>query len=77
MPTQPAKPRATERDDPHRKFENAICQLQETKPLRLSQQPICSQRNALTGDLFCEKQALADAARALARLWNVYPVTIR
>jgi hypothetical protein len=77
MSTQPTKSPATERDDPHRTFETAICQLQQTKPLRLSQQPIFTRRDAVPTGPFSEKQALADAASALARLWNVSSVPIR
>jgi hypothetical protein len=74
MSRQLTKPRATERDDPRRAFETAITQLQQTKPLLLSQQQIFTRRHAV---LFSEKQALSDAARALARLWNVSSVPIR
>jgi hypothetical protein len=77
MSKQPTKPPATERDDPRRAFETAICQLQQTKPLRLSQQPILTRRRTTPSDPFSEKQALADAANALAQLWNVSWVPIR
>jgi hypothetical protein len=70
-------PRALERDDPRQTFETAITQLQQTKPLRLSQQPILTRRHTVLSDPFSEKQALTDAARALARLWNVSSVPIR
>ena len=76
MSTQPTKPRAPERDDPHRMFDTAISELQHTRPLRLSQQKIFP-RPAVSSDQFAEKQALRDAARALARLWNVPSMPIR
>lgn len=77
MSTQPTKPRATERDDPRRMFESAISELQQTKPLRLSQKKIFTRRDAVPSGPLTEKQALRDAARALARLWNVSSVPIR
>lgn len=77
MSTQPTKPPTPERDNPHRTFETAICQLQRTKPLRLSQQPILTRRRAVGTDPSPEKQALVDAANALARLWNVSSVPVR
>ena len=77
MSTQPTKPPATERDDPRRRFETAISQLQQEGLLSPSQQPNSTRRHAVLSDPFSEKQALADAARALARLWNVSSVPIR
>jgi hypothetical protein len=77
MSTQPTKPPVTERDDPRRTFETAISQLQQEELLSPSQQPIFTRRHAVLSDPFSEKQALADAARALARLWNVPSAAIR
>ena len=77
MSTQPTKPRSTERDNSRRTFETAISQLQQKELLSLSQQPIFARRHAVLSDPFSEKQALADAARALARLWNVSSIPIR
>lgn len=76
MSTNPVKPRATERDDPRRRFETAISELQQKDLLRLSQKPIFARR-AVAGDRSSEKQAITDAARALARLWNVGSAPIR
>jgi hypothetical protein len=77
MSRQLTTPRATGRDDPHQMFETAITQLQQTKPLPLSQQPILTRPRTVLSEPFSEKQALANAARALARLWNVSQVPIR
>jgi hypothetical protein len=77
MSRQLTMPRVTERDDPRRTFETAITQLQQTKPLRLSQQPIFARPRPVLSDPSSEKQAVADAARALARLWNLPSVAIR
>lgn len=77
MSTQPTKPLTTEPDDPGRTFEIAISQLPQEELLSLSQQPIFTRRRAVRSDPVSEKQALADAAHALARLWNVSSVPIR
>jgi hypothetical protein len=77
MSTQPMKPRATERDDARRTFETALSQLQQRKLQSLSQQPIFTRDRAGSSDASSEKRVLADAARALARLWNVSSVPIR
>jgi hypothetical protein len=75
MSTNPVKPRATERDDPRRTFETAISELERKDLLSLSQKPIFARRAVDGGS--SEKQAITDAARALARLWNVSSVPIR
>lgn len=77
MSRQLTMPRVAERDDPRQTFETAITQLRQTKPLRLSQQPILARPRPAVSDPSSEKQAVADAARALARLWNVSSVAIR
>lgn len=77
MSTQPIKPRATERDDARRTFETALSQLQQGKLQTLSQQPIFARNRAVSSDPSSEKRVVADAARALARLWNVSSVPIR
>lgn len=76
MSTNPVKPSATEGDDPRRTFETAISELERKDLLSLSRKPIFARR-AVEGDRSSEKQAISDAARALARLWNVSSVPIR
>ena len=75
--TKPIKPHAQERDDPRRSFEIAISELQRRERPSKSQTPIAPRHNISGGDTHTEKQVLADAARALARLWNVSPALIR
>lgn len=77
MSTKPTMPRAAEPDDPRRTFEAAISQLQQREPLSPSQQPIFARRPAGASDPSSEKRVVADAARALARLWNVSSVPVR
>jgi hypothetical protein len=60
-------------------FETAMTQVQHggqsTNP---SQIPIAiRKRLKVRGDQATEKRALTDAARALARLWNVSPALVR
>lgn len=63
-------------DDPRRTFESAIAHLQGGK--NYSQTPIALRRRiTAVGDPGNEKRVLNDAARALARLWNVSPALIR
>jgi hypothetical protein len=65
-------------DDPRRSFESAIAQIQHRGERPLSQTPIADRgRPPMPGDPGAEKQALTDAARALARLWNVSPALVR
>ena len=65
-------------DDPQRRFESAIAQVQHRSKRPLSQRPIFDRaRAAVQGDPATDKQALTDAARALARLWNVSPALVR
>ncbi len=64
--------RAEAVDDPRRTFESAIAQIQQ--PERPSSQtPIFDRKRGPAA----EKQALTDAARALARLWKVSPALVR
>jgi hypothetical protein len=63
-------------EDPQRTFETAIALLQPGRnpkqtPIRLQNRP------ATVDDPATEKRAVADAARALAHLWNVAPSMIR
>src|SRR5579864_6124085 len=62
-------------EDPRRAFETAISQLQQGTAHRSpSQIPIGLQRHLHADeDPAAEKRMLSDAARALARLWNVSP----
>jgi len=64
-------------DDLRRTFETAVAQIQH-KPLKASQTPIVVRRRAtpLTEPAL-EKQALTNAARALAQLWNISPSLVR
>jgi len=65
-------------DDPRRTFENAIAQIQQRTERRLSQMPIFDRkRTPARSEPASEKQALTDAARALARLWKVSPALVR
>jgi len=63
-------------EDPRQTFEMAIATM---LPGRSSKQiPIGHQRRPATPeDPATEKRAVADAARALARLWNVAPSMVR
>ena len=68
-------------EDPRRTFESALANLQ-AGPIQVgrsySQTPIAVRsRKPIAGDPGAEKQVLNDAARALARLWNVSPALIR
>ncbi|HTS34757.1 MAG TPA: hypothetical protein VMH04_03735 [Candidatus Solibacter sp.] len=63
-------------DDPRRTFESAIAHLQAGRSC--SQTPIALRsRKTIVGDPGAEKRVLNDAARALARLWNVSTALIR
>ncbi len=66
-------------EDPRRAFETAISQLQQGISHRSpSQIPIGLQRQLhVEEDPAAEKRMLSDAARALARLWNVSPTLMR
>ena len=77
MFTKLPKPSEGEWDDPRRTFETAISELQQRVHSRKSQTPIAVRPNTGAGDSATEKQVLTDAARALARLWNVSPALIR
>jgi hypothetical protein len=71
----PAQPAA----DLRRTFESAIAQVQQgAKPLNRSKMPIFVRKQAVTPkSADAEKQALTEAARALAQLWNISPTLIR
>jgi hypothetical protein len=74
MSTMPTKPTfVAPVEDPRRTFESAIAQIQgRRRPL--AQTPIAVRpRTPLADDSAVEKRAVADAARALARLWKVSP----
>jgi len=75
MSTMPTKPTfAPPMDDPRRTFESAIAQIQHTGDRPRSQTPIAvHKRTAVPDAAASEKQAVADAARALARLWKISP----
>jgi hypothetical protein len=75
MPTKPAFVAPV--DDPRRTFESAIAQIQgRRRPF--AQTPIAVRpRTPLADDSAAEKRAVADAARALARLWKVSPAIVR
>jgi len=77
MFTKLTKSPAEERDDPRRTFETAISELQRRVHPRKSRTPIALRPNTPAGDSAAEKRVLTDAARALARLWNVSPALIR
>jgi hypothetical protein len=63
-------------EDPRRTFESAIAMMQPGRSPK--QTPIRLQyRAARPEDPATEKRAVADAARALARLWNVAPSMVR
>jgi hypothetical protein len=62
--------------DPRLAFESAIALLQPSRSP--SQTPIgWRNRTTTAADPTTEKRAVADAARALAQLWNVAPSRIR
>jgi len=69
-------PGVVEAADPRREFEKAISQLQQ-EPHGAAQRPIASRASKATSDPLAEKRVLNDAARALARLWNLSPALIR
>jgi hypothetical protein len=77
MSTKLTMPCAAEPDDPRQTFEAAISQLEQREPLSPSQQPIFARRPAVGSDPSSEKRVVADAARALARLWKVSSVPVR
>jgi hypothetical protein len=65
-------------DDPRRKFEKAMAQIQQSgRALAPSQRPIVARKTAVATDHDSQKQALVEAARALARIWGVSPALIR
>jgi hypothetical protein len=69
--------RAPAASDPRRTFDSAIAQIQQQERPS-SQMPIFDRRKTPTwSGPAAEKQALIDAARALARLWKVSPALVR
>ena len=65
-------------EDSRRSFNAAMAQLQQKDRRNPSQTPICARsQERLEGDPSAEKRALTDAAKALARLWNLSPSLIR
>jgi len=66
--------------DPKRAFESAIAQIRDGATLNLSRTPIGVGRRAAAAPpspQTIEKQAVTDAARALAALWHVSPNLVR
>ena len=65
--------------DARRTFETALAQILQSGETRsLSKTPIyCRTQTATAGNPVTEKQALTDAARALAQLWNISPALVR
>jgi hypothetical protein len=64
-------------EDPRQAFETAMARLERGKaPQKPSQTPICVRPRAKQPPV-TEKQIVADAARALARLWKVSPALVR
>jgi len=74
-------------DELQRTFETAIAKIQHSDnsdhsqhPVSqrpLSQRPIGLRGTMMPADQAAEKRALTDAARALARLWNLSPTLVR
>jgi len=67
-------------DNPKQTFENAIARVQGSGSLPRSQTPIAVRprpRTEMNLDQGADKRALLDAARALARLWNVSATLVR
>jgi hypothetical protein len=65
--------------DPKRAFESAIAQIQQGPRLITSRTPIGMRRRPTAPALnpqVVEKQAVTDAARALAALWHVSPTLV-
>jgi hypothetical protein len=65
--------------DPKRTFESAIAQIREGGELSSRRTPIGIRRKLaiLAQPQAVEKQALSEAARALATLWRVSPTELR
>ena len=64
--------------DPKQTFESALAQVQQGRAgARSYRTPIAAGRRPGQSVEAAEKQALTDAARALARLWNVSPTLVR
>jgi hypothetical protein len=79
MSTVPAKLGNTRlAEDPRQTFEAAIAQIHGSgKPAIPSRTPIVVRRQAAPSSLDTEKRALTDAARALAKLWNLSGTLVR
>jgi hypothetical protein len=69
-----ANPKIQPTRDARQTFETALARLSQSKSGRAAHTPIFVRSDSRGGnDPFAEKRVLADAARALARLWNVAP----
>jgi hypothetical protein len=79
MPIKPTKAvNVPAPEDSRRSFNAAMAQLQQPDRRKPSQTPIYARsRERAEGDAGVEKRALTDAAKALARLWNLSPSLIR
>jgi hypothetical protein len=79
MSNNPTKPiDAPQAYDLRRTFETALARIQQSKePSSRSKTPIVIRKHAVTPDAQAgEKQAVEDAARALAQLWKISPVPV-
>jgi hypothetical protein len=54
-------------------FESAVCEVHHAAPPKPQYRMPIVQRRPAPSSVHEEKRALTDAARALARLWNVSP----
>lgn len=67
--------------DPKQTFESALAQVQESRGKDAARRiPIAARRHLpilVPNPEVAHKQALNDAARALARLWNISPTLVR
>ena len=79
MSTMPAKLGNTRlSEDPRQTFEAAIAQIHGAgKAAVPSRTPIVLRRQAVPSSRDTEKRAVTDAARALAKLWNLSGTLIR
>jgi hypothetical protein len=70
---------APQAHDLRRTFETALAQIQRSaEPRSRSRTPIYVRKQATLPDgQAAEKQALTEAARALAQLWNIRPAHVR
>ena len=78
MATKPSG--AFSRENPRQIFESALSVMQKGRGRVHRGTPIVARRVAIAptqNEPSTEKRALTDAARALARLWNVSPHLVR